>query len=248
MMRATRRARRIETAADGRAPWMITFTDLLFLLLTFLVMRFAMLAQTGGADAPREGGIAAASDQVLALQRALESELGEIFDGAPVRNGARTDYSNGATIERSGDELSLAIAPSLLGDDPTALPFQTATILRSATRVASTRGYGLAVRVNVAETRSDRPVGGNLAPILKEESLGNQEGVPSERPADAGIAANASWRTDEARLGEVIRQIVDTGVGLQSLAAGFSIRSKECGSDCQSGIGSIDVRFQRVAG
>ena len=147
-----RRTRDAQQTAENPASWMLTFTDMLFLVLTFFVMRFAMLSFPQRLGGPEVRTAPPATDsRMYPLVRKLEEEITHQLQAGPtVERGAEAiRFPAGVLLEWRKKTVALTLTPQFAGSSGAALPFQTASLLKSTAKLA--RNHGSLIEIRVAD-------------------------------------------------------------------------------------------------
>ncbi|MCC6954308.1 MAG: hypothetical protein IT290_09340 [Deltaproteobacteria bacterium] len=188
-----RKRTEVNIALDSGSPWMLTFTDMLFLVLTFFVMRFATLSFPHQLRGPAIKTAPAATEPRIALfVRRLEAEIGHQLSAGPTveRSGATVSYPAGVHMQWVGTSVSIKLSTQFVGDS-SELPFQTVSLLRSTAKLAAAEGYFLDISVPTSAEANDKLV--TLATMLTESGLApDQVGLSFSR--SRGVAPAITLR------------------------------------------------------
>lgn len=136
--------------SDG---WLLTFSDLLFLLLTFFVMKFSMLSfdplqmleTRGFISNPTTASTKRVSD--LTLFENLRSSLTTLMEEVPSGSGKNSQvyFSSGLAISDSAQGVQLAVPLSDLEFESGEFAFRTGNILKLIGRTVAAAGAEITV-------------------------------------------------------------------------------------------------------
>lgn len=189
--------RSAEQFDESSGGWLLTLNDLLLLLLTFFVMRFAAgyippidlnseKPPTSIAQSPGSSGVSVRADY-----EDLRKELLQIFSAEHSLTGTSTQmqFRDGTSVASAHDKTVLSVATPFIESSPEELTFRAATIVKTAAKISRDRSRTIDLT------------------IIADQKL-------------ARDSYSSDWELAELQLRAALRQMIDTGVDPQALFAG----------------------------